>query len=125
MAFALWGQAVLEGRTSLDEAAAAIGGGRVHRLTGLPGDPEPITLAVALGRLRAAGAQRLGVALPVPGDPVGVVGPREFTEAAVAAGQAVVVPNLRLGLVPTVPGGDLGSLVHWQVWVNVPAAAAA
>lgn len=124
VSFALWGNAVVDGRTSLDEAAAAIGGGREHRVTGAPGEPDPVSLTVALGRLRAAGARAFGVALPVPGDPLGLRGPRAYTQAAVAAGQAVVVPHLRLGLVPMSPGGELGPAVHWTAFVDLPDAPA-
>jgi len=119
VSFALWANAVVDGRTSLDEAAAAIGDGRQHRVIGAPGDPDPVPLTVALGRLRAAGARAFGVALPVPGDPLGLSGPRAYTEAAVVAGQAVVIPHLRLGLVPTSPGGGLGSTVHWETWADL------
>ena len=119
VSFALWANAVLDGRTSLDEAAAEIGGGRMHRITRLPGESDPVPLTVALGRLRASGAGAYCIALPVPGDPLGLIGPRAYTEAAVAAGQAVVVPHLRLGLVPTSPGGELGSTVHWETWAGL------
>ena len=122
--FALWGSAVLDGRTSLDEAAAAIAGACQHRLVGAPGEPGDATLAVALGRFRVAGARAFGLALPAPGDPLGLRGPREFTEAAVAAGQAVVVPSLRLALVPAVIQSERGSLIRWQVWPGLPDAPA-
>lgn len=124
VSFALWGTAVLDGRTSLDEAAAVIGAGRLHRVTGVPGEAGPATLPVTLGRLRAAGARAFGLALPAPGDPLGLTGPRAFTEAAVAAGQAVVVPHLRLALVPTAGRGELDSLVTWEVWPGLPDAPA-
>lgn len=120
VSFALWGTAVLDGRTSLDEAAAVIGAGRMHRVTDVSGEPGPATIPVALGRLRAAGARWFEVALPVPGDPLGLCGPRTFTEAATAAGQAVVVPDLRLALVPATDRGDLGSPVQWRIWPDLP-----
>jgi hypothetical protein len=120
VSFALWATAVLDGRTSLDEAAAVISGGRMHRLTGVPGETGPTTLAVALGRLRAAGAEAFGVLLPAPGDPLGLGGPRSFNEAAVAAGQAVVAPHLHLALIPESAGDDQGRFVHWQVWSDLP-----
>ena len=119
VSFALWGTAVLDGRTSLDEAAEVIAGGRLHRVTGVPGESGPATIAVALGRLRAAGARAFAVALPTPGDPLGVSGPRAFTEAAVAAGQAVVVPQLGIALVPT-SADAIGHVVQWHVWPELP-----
>ena len=134
VSFALWANAVVDGRTSLDDAGVEICGGRLHRVSGVPGEPDPVPLTIALGRLRMSGARAFGIALPVPGDPLGLSGPRAYTEAAVAAGQAVVVPHLRLGLVPMSPGGELGCTVHWETWAglidappaeSVPAAARA
>ncbi len=124
VSFALWATAVLDGRTSLDEAAAVISGGRLHRLTGVPGETGATTLTVALGRLRSAGPGAFGVALPAPGDPLGVGGPRAFTEAAVAAGQVVVAPDLHLALIPASTHDDQGSVVHWEVWSDLPDAPA-
>ena len=58
-------------------------------------------LVTGLGRLRAAGADGLGVALPVEGDPLGLGGPPAFNAAALEAGEAVVARGQpALGLVP-------------------------
>ena len=119
VSFAMWANAVVDGRTSLDDAAAEICGARPHRVSGVPGESCPVPLTIALGRLRMSGARAFGIALPVPGDPLGLSGPRAYTEAAVVAGQAVVIPHLRLGLVPTSPGGGLGSTVHWETWADL------
>jgi hypothetical protein len=62
-----------------------------------------------LARARATGADHAGVALPVDGDPLGLGGPRAFNEAALEAGQAVVVGDL--GLVPE----EQGETVQWHV----------
>jgi hypothetical protein len=61
-----------------------------------------------LARSRAAGATYAGLALPVDGDPLGLGGPRAFNEAALEAGQAVVVGPL--GLVPV----EQGDTVQWR-----------
>ena len=62
-----------------------------------------------LVRSRASGATYAGLALPVDGDPLGLGGPRAFNEAALEAGQAVVVGDV--GLVPE----ELGETVQWRV----------
>ncbi|WP_374457618.1 hypothetical protein [Nocardioides sp.] len=61
-----------------------------------------------LARSRATGATYAGLALPADGDPLGLGGPRAFNEAALEAGQAVVVGTL--GLVPV----EQGETVQWQ-----------
>ncbi|MET9296339.1 hypothetical protein [Streptomyces sp. NPDC003077] len=100
---AAWGNALLAGLVSPDEAAERIARDDVvHRVRGLPGEPAPVGLTLALGRLRALGATGLGVALPVPGHPLGLSGPPEFNARALEAGEAVTVPGLALGLVPEV-----------------------
>ncbi len=81
-------------------------------LRGLTGGDDLIDVGAdleVLGRLRAAADPRLpgaGVALPVPGDPLGLAGPPEFNTAALEAGQALVVGTL--GLTPT----EIG----WRTW---------
>jgi hypothetical protein len=62
-----------------------------------------------LARCRATGASYAGLALPVDGDLLGLGGPRDFNEAALDAGQAVVVGGL--GLVPE----QRGETVQWRV----------
>ncbi len=87
-------------------------------MEGLP-KGSPASLADALEALRAAGATAFTVALPRPGDPQGLAGPPELTEAAVEAGEAVVVAGAGQALVPRVtpfgPPGDQGHFVTW-VW---------
>ncbi len=91
----------------------------MHRVAGLPGEPAPVGLTLALGRLRALGATGLRLALPVAGHPLGLTGPPEFNARAMAAGEAVLtVGAVALGLVPEVheagPVGDLHVDVEWQ-----------
>ncbi|CAM3874835.1 hypothetical protein [Nocardioides zeicaulis] len=62
-----------------------------------------------LVRGRSTGATYAGLALPVDGDPLGLGGPRPFNEAALEAGQAVVVGDV--GLVPD----EVGETVQWRV----------
>lgn len=111
LGFALWADAWLTGATSLDEADDAVAGpDAVHLVAGLPGqEPGPEALILGLGRLRVAGATAARVALPAPGDLVGLAGPPDFNEAALDADGAVLLPGTPWGLVPVV----LGSSVTW------------
>jgi hypothetical protein len=128
---ASWGNALLAGEVSPDEAAERItGDDAVHRVTGLPGPADapgtdaPVGLTLALGLLRARGAVGLRVALPAPGHPLGLAGPPEFNGRALDAGEAVVVSGVALGLVPRVlvagpprggvPGADAHAEVVWE-----------
>jgi len=101
--FALWLSAWLSGGTSLDEARDAIVADDVaHDVTGLPGSPDGTStpLIVALGQLRSAGATGAGIALPVPGDLLGLAGPGDFNAEVVDVGEGVVLEGADLGLVP-------------------------
>ncbi|WTD02002.1 hypothetical protein OH717_05185 [Streptomyces albidoflavus] len=116
---AAWGNALLAGLVSPDDAASAIVGEDArHRVVGLPDWPEPAGLTLALGRLRSLGATGFRVALPVPGHPLGLSGPPEFNEWAMEAEEAVVTVGAGLGLVPEVavagPEGDVHVEVVWH-----------
>ncbi|WP_424570005.1 hypothetical protein [Streptomyces sp. CH-036] len=117
---AAWGNALLAGLVSPDEAALAIvGEDAVHRVEGLPGEAGPVGLTLALGRLRGLGATGFRVALPVPGHPLGLSGPPNFNARALEAEEAVVAYGVPYGLVPEVseagPEGDLHVEVVWRV----------
>ncbi|APS22349.1 hypothetical protein ACIQEY_11925 [Streptomyces parvus] len=117
---AAWGNALLAGLVSPDEAALAIvGEDAVHRVEGLPGEAGPVGLTLALGRLRGLGATGFRVALPVPGHPLGLSGPPDFNARALEAEEAVVAYGVPYGLVPEVseagPEGDLHVEVVWRV----------
>lgn len=117
--FTVWANAMLSGGCDPDTAARQIRAGDVgHQVAGLAGQPTAVTLPVALNLLRTAGAGHAHLALPVPGDPVGLAGPPPFNEAAVDAGEAVIVEGAGLGLVPSY----VGPAVQWSVH---PAAAPA
>lgn len=116
---AAWGNALLAGLVSPDDAVLAIvGEDVVHRVAGLPGEAAPVGLTLALGRLRSLGATGLRVALPAPGHPLGLSGPPEFNARALEAGEAVVCHGAALGLVPEVaeagPEGDVHVEVVWH-----------
>ncbi|MFE6886406.1 hypothetical protein [Streptomyces sp. NPDC057702] len=109
---AAWGNALLAGLVSPDDAAHRIAGTDAsHRVVDLPErsapagaapDPAPVGLTLAIGRLRALGATGLCVALPVAGHPLGLSGPPEFNARALEAGEAVIAVGVGVGLVPEV-----------------------
>jgi hypothetical protein len=111
---AWWGTAWLRGHVVADHLIDAVLDQDAAHLVAFAGeDPQP--LVAGLGRLRAAGADGLGAALPAEGDPVGLGGPGAFNTAALDVGEAVVVLDaagfaLR-GLVPH----RVGAAVTWSV----------
>ncbi|WP_309059837.1 hypothetical protein [Streptomyces sp.] len=116
---AAWGNALLAGFASPDDAVLAIvGEDAVHRVEGLPGESAPVGLTLALGRLRTLGVTGLRVALPAPGHPLGLSGPPEFNARALEAEEAVVCHGAAFGLVPEVheagPEGDVHVEVVWH-----------
>lgn len=122
-----WGNALLSGRVAPDDAVTRIThGDEPHRVVGLPGEDREVGLTLALGRLRSLGATGLRLALPAPGDPLGLPGPPVFNDAALEAGEAAVTvgANLpgghQLGLVPEGlvygPEGDQATRVVWRVY---------
>ncbi|MFD6989469.1 hypothetical protein [Streptomyces sp. NPDC059943] len=116
---AAWGNALLAGFVSPDDAVLAIvGPDAVHRVAGLPGETGPVGLTLALGRLRALGVTGYRVALPAPGHPLGLSGPPEFNARALDAEEAVVASGALYGLVPEVsavgPDGDRHVEVVWH-----------
>jgi hypothetical protein len=100
---------------SLDEARDQIvGGDAAHDVVGLPGQDGSVPLILSLGALRAERATGAGLALPEPGDPLGLGGPAEFNAEALEAGEAAVLSGIDLGLVPVRAGAGV-------VWRCLPA----
>lgn len=100
---ACWFNAWTSGAVALDEApAAVVGNDAAHDVTGL--DERPLPLLLAFGELRRRGGRLASVALPVPGDLVGLGGPAPFNVDALEAGEAVVVWGAGVGLVPQAVG---------------------
>ena len=111
---AWWGTAWLRGHVVADHLIDAVVDQDATHLVAFPESaPEP--LVTGLGRLRTAGADSLGAALPAEGDPVGLGGPAAFNAAAFEAGEAVVALDAAgfalHGLVPT----RVGAAVTWSV----------
>jgi hypothetical protein len=67
-----------------------------------------------LAELRISQVPSLGLALPQPGDPVGIGGPPDFSTAALDAEEAVVAGEV--GLVPRRVGGA----VEWTAYAASP-----
>lgn len=105
---AVWFTAWAAGHASLDDARdAVVAGDAAHHVVGLPGESDAVPLILALGRLRTAGAVSAGLALPVPGDPLGLAGPPAFNAEALEAEEAVVFDGLDAGVVPHVAGAGV------------------
>lgn len=90
-----WANAWLTGHTGLDEAVDAVERSGPHLVGEVP-------LRAWLAGLRPAGLTGLRLALPAPGDPLGLTGPPEFNAAAIEAGEAAValLDGTAVGLVP-------------------------
>ncbi|MFI6906684.1 hypothetical protein ACIBKY_35870 [Nonomuraea sp. NPDC050394] len=95
-ALVAWGNAWLAGHVGLDEAAD-----QVESVAG-PTLIATVPLRVHLADLRSQGLHEVRLALPAPGDPLGLSGPPDFNAAAVDAGQAAiaVLAGRNVGLVP-------------------------
>ncbi|MFI7152795.1 hypothetical protein ACIBO2_48415 [Nonomuraea sp. NPDC050022] len=116
-----WGNAWLAGHVGLDEAVDRVEAATGPAVVGpalvgpaeMPGSPAEspavgpvagdVPLRAYLAELRSDGLTELRLALPAPGDPLGLSGPPAFNAAAVEAGQAViaVLSDHCLGLVPS------------------------
>jgi len=112
---AWWGTSWLRGLAVTDLVVdAVLADDATHVVAGLPGVEGSVGLARALGELRAARATGVGLALPAPGDPVGLGGPAELNAGALVAGEAVVSGGL--GLVPL----RVGAAVEWTAYAAAP-----
>jgi hypothetical protein len=112
---AWWGTSWLRGHAVVDLLLdAVIGADATHVVSGLTelglgGDGSTESLVAGLARLRAEGATGFGAAFPTDGDPVGLGGPLAFNDAALEVGEAVVVLDAGIGLVPR----RVGAAVTW------------
>ncbi|MDQ1617232.1 MAG: hypothetical protein QOJ60_3171 [Actinomycetota bacterium] len=99
---AAWGGTALAGRLSPDAAAEAVAGGQDagHRVFGVDGEADGVSLTYALARLRTLGGTGLRLVLPLAGDATGLPGPPAFNEKAVSRGGAVLVVGLSLAALP-------------------------
>lgn len=119
-ALTCWGNSYLGGGSSLDDAVAgSVGTDPLHRVVGVPLEGEPVSLAVALGRLRAQGVTALRLVLPEAGDLTGLPGPAALSASALVAGAVIVtIAPLQQGacaLLPTLVELPQGAVVRWDV----------
>lgn len=111
---AWWGTAWLRGTAAPDELLDGVLGAHddperdtTHVVLGPTGGES---LLVELAAARAAGCRAVGAAFPATGDPVGLRGPRDFTAAAIEAGEAALLLGSGTGLVPQ----QVGRAVEWS-----------
>ncbi|MGH3359969.1 MAG: hypothetical protein ACRDO7_14300, partial [Nocardioidaceae bacterium] len=97
---------------------SVLGDDAAHDVIGL--GESPLSLSGAWLELRRRGASGASVALPAPGDPVGLAGPPGFNELALDAGEAVVARGVDVGFVPSVVGRG----VFWNAHAATAAVAA-
>jgi hypothetical protein len=114
-----WANAWLRHECSIDDVLTRVcADDEPHDVVDLPGNHSTSSLVIALTTLRDLGTAEFRVALPAPGDPVGLGGPRELTEDAIDAGEVVLADGAGIGLIPDVrpfgPPGDQGHLVTWR-----------
>jgi hypothetical protein len=116
---AVWLNACLRGAVGPDDFAAAVrDDDPQHLVVGWTPTGSMALEELPAGVLRAAG-RSAGLALPVPGDLLGLRGPGAFNTAALDAGEAVVLGGTGLGLVPVLDART----VLWQVLEAQPAPA--
>jgi hypothetical protein len=121
----VWASAWLQGTAAADDVLDALSAwetehhiGAFDALTAarleLPTRDEPAAApAMLLAALRRVGVQGGGLVLPVPGDVRGLGGESEFAAAAMTAGEAVVLGEANVGLVPQ-PVAD--GILRWTVF---------
>ncbi|HET6499780.1 MAG TPA: hypothetical protein VFG87_03360 [Amycolatopsis sp.] len=121
----VWTSAWLSGAAASDDVLdALLAWGEAHEVVAadaesavtldlpLAGD-FPVTPVQLLAALRAKGAGSARLVLPVPGDARGLGGGGRFTEAALRAGEAMVLPSAGFGIVPQ-PIAE--GLMRWSVY---------
>jgi hypothetical protein len=111
---AAWGSAFLRGEATLTDAVRGVtGDDEPHRVD--LGDEGRGTRFINLGEelrtLRELQVPGLRVALPVPGDVLGLPGPPAFNQAALAAGECVLTEPVATGRAAEIPGSRPGALV--------------
>src|SRR5690606_14645632 len=75
----------------------------------LPGPREtPASTGALLAALRKAGAATADLVLPVPGDVRGLDGATDFAKQAMRSGEATVLPDAGLGIVPQRIAEEIG-----------------
>lgn len=126
---AAWGTAYLQGSSDVNEAVAEVEGSDEPHLVVIDTIGSPDELAEGLTALAERGVTGLRLALPAPGDLLGLLGPPTLNAAALAAGEAVIAVDAStsdqdgvLALVPDVTTfgtpGDQGHCVTWRTMTS-------
>ncbi len=113
---ACWLNAWLRQRESTDAVISGLLGGRSAVRFHALGALAPLPPALFLGELRSRAVTRVSVALPLAGDPIGLGGPATFNADAQDAGEAVLLHDIGLGLVPH----HLGAETRWVTGIAAP-----
>lgn len=112
---AAWGNSYLRGAVGPDDAVDGLVSSQPALVQRVDfGDEHAIGWSLALGQLRALGADHIGLRLPASGDVAGLPGPADFNRRALASGECVVIGG-------TVPRGAIPTVevdaVRWEVCV--------
>lgn len=117
----LWLRSCLSGEVAADDFAGTVRDtDPQHLVVGWPGRSEVLSLLELPGLVRRLVDPVIGLALPVPGDPLGLAGPPGFNADAVGAGEAVVLSG-RSGSVGLVPELDARTVLWQASYAEMPA----
>ncbi|MCW2784202.1 MAG: hypothetical protein JWP74_719 [Marmoricola sp.] len=111
----LWLGATLRGLLGPDDFAEAVRGeDPQHLVVGLPGSPDQLPLASFPAAVQRLGTTTVTLALPAPGDPLGLGGPAVFNGIATDTGEAVLLGTAggSFGLVPELDARTVVWTVH-------------
>jgi hypothetical protein len=110
-----WYNAWLSGAATPDDLPdLVLASDTAHSVVGLDADSHSLMTAAA--RLRRLGASAATLALPVPGNLLGLAGPPALNMAAVEVGEAALFPGSGLALVPEAVGAG----VFWHAHPSHP-----
>jgi hypothetical protein len=114
---ACWLNAWLAGREGADAVITGVLGEQAHMEFAVFGNDAPgLSPALLLGELRKNGVRQVGVALPSPGDPLGLGGPPGFNTEAMELGEALVLHGAEIGLLPRTTGRS----TRWEADAATP-----
>lgn len=116
----LWLRACLRGEVGADDFSSAVrGSDPQHLVVGWPERADPVPLLELPGLVRRLEDPAISVALPIPGDPLGLAGPAAFNADAVEAAEAVVLAG-RSGSVGLIPEMDARTVLWQASYADAP-----
>ena len=118
--FVAWVRAWRAGLVPFDELADEIARDEEHLAADVPGTWTDVPLPHGLPAFAKLHPDDVRLVLPAPGDPRGLPGPGDLTDAAMLAGEAVMTPSF--GVVPQVQRHVSGSGVEFEtvLWRFIP-----